>query len=219
MPRQPYLPTHQHLRYSVGALVLKERPELCARIGKIVAIWGQVDNEMGNLLGILLGTQSEAALEVFLSLRRSSNQRDALQAAARVKLADQDLETFDAILKVYGSLESQRNALAHGCFGICPDDESILFWIDIKHHVHFQVEVLSKEGTGQIEDDRHKRLKEKMFVYRLPDLDSLYEETELFWWATFYFNGYLREPTNAGRIAEHDKLRAFPAIKAELRSG
>jgi hypothetical protein len=201
----------------VGALVLKERPEICARIGKVVAIWGQVDNEMGNLLGILLGTESEATLEVFLSLRRSSNQRDALASAARFTLKGRDFDTFSAILKVYGSLESQRNALAHGCFGICPDDESLLFWIDIKHHVHFQAEILSRELRGEIADDRHKRLKENMFVYRLADLDTLYDDMEDFWWATFYFNGYLREPTNTGRVAEHEKLREFPSIKAQLR--
>ena len=55
-----------------------------------------------------------------------------------------------------------------------------------------------------------------MFVYRLADLDALYDEMEQFWWAIFYFNGYLREPANAGRIAEHDKLRTFKAIEARL---
>jgi hypothetical protein len=65
----------------VGALVLKERPHFGEAIGQCIAIWSYVDNEMGNLFGLLLGTESDAALEVFLSLRRFSNQRDALSAA------------------------------------------------------------------------------------------------------------------------------------------
>ena len=171
---------------------------------------------MGNLLGILLGTDSAAALDVFLTLRRASNQREALDAAAKHKLQGRDLATYQALLKAYASLESQRNALAHGCFGICPDDSSLLLWIDIKNHVHFQVEVLSNESHGVVEDDRHRRLKENMFVYRSKDLDELYNEMEQFWWAGFYFNGYLRQPGAPGRIAEHDKLRDFPTIKTFL---
>lgn len=89
MPRQPYLSTFEHLQYTVGALVLNDRSELTSAIGRCIAIWGQADNEMGNLFGILLGSDSEAALEVFLTLRRFANQREALKSAARFKLDGQ----------------------------------------------------------------------------------------------------------------------------------
>lgn len=138
MPRQPFLPSFSHLQYAVGALVLNDRPELTAAIGRCIAIWAQADSEMGNLFGILLGTNSEAALEVFLTLRRSANQRDALKAAARFSLTDDEHEFFEAMMVVYGSLESQRNALAHGCFGVAANDPTVLLWIDIRDHVHFQ---------------------------------------------------------------------------------
>jgi hypothetical protein len=77
MPRQPYLPRFADLPYSIGALVPKERPYLCEAIGKCIAIWTHVDNEMGGLFSLLLGTQSEAALEVFLFLRQARDQRAA----------------------------------------------------------------------------------------------------------------------------------------------
>ena len=216
MPRQPFLPAFSHLKYSVGALLPKERPELCAEIGKSIAIWSQVDNEMGNLFGILLGTDSDAALEVFLTLRRASNQVEALCAAAKFKLTGEQLLTFEAMIFVYASLEKQRNSLAHGCFGICPDDTSILFWIEVKDHVHFQTETLSREARGDFATDRHERLKKNMYVYRLQDLQGLYEEMEQFWWVAFYFNGYLREIENSNRITEFNQLREFPAIKSAL---
>ena len=216
MPRQPYLPNFAHLNYAVGALVLENRPEFCAAIGKCVVLWGQVDNEMGNLFGLLLGTDSDAALEVFLSLRRSSGQRDALSAASKHKLQGDDLLTFGALMRVYSSLEAQRNALAHGCFGISDDDPNVLYWVDIKDHVHFQVEVLSKESRGEISADRHARLKQNMYVYRMADLEALYEQMKEFWWAMFYFNGYLRRPTEAGRFAELAKARGFPQISRAL---
>ncbi|MDR6395904.1 hypothetical protein [Herbaspirillum seropedicae] len=219
MPRQPYLPTFKHLNFAVGALVLKDRPEHCAAIGKCLSIWGQVDNEMGNLFALLLGTESAAALEVFLSLRRSSNQREALESAAKYKLTGGDLLLFQALLSVYGSLEKERNGLAHGCFGVCPDDPSILFWIDIKDHVHFQTATLAKEIRGEFSetDDRHAHLKERLYVYRLPDLETLYLQMEEFWFSMFYFNGYLRFPNDPGRINEMQRVRQFPKIVETLQ--
>jgi hypothetical protein len=216
MPRQPYLPHFSTKKYAVGALELKHRPDLCALIGKCVAIWGYVDNEMGYLFSLLLGTESEAALEVFLSLRRSTNQREAVEIAAKYALSGDDLLTLEAMLVVYRSLESQRNDIAHGCFGVSSDDPDILYWIPVKHHVHFQAEALSKEARGKFARDRHARLKQNLFVYRKADLESLYEEMEQFWWAVFYLNGYLRDRTNPPRVAEYQRLCTFPHIQQEI---
>jgi hypothetical protein len=68
---------------------------------------------------------------------------------------------FNAMLVVYGSLEAERNDLAHGCFGVCDEDPTILFWIHVKDYVWFQTEVLSKESRGEIAEDRHARLKQR----------------------------------------------------------
>ena len=216
MPRQPFLPTFSARNYAIGALILKDHPEFCAAIGKCIALWTNVDNEMGNLFSLLLGTQSDAALELFLCLRRSSNQREALEIAAKFTLSGQELIVFKALIKVYKSLEAQRNDLAHGCFGVCPDDSSLLFWIDVKHHVHFQTETLLKESNGEFTEDRHRRLKENLFVYRHTDLQTLYEDMEQFWWSIFYFNGYIREPSNAGRAAEFQRVCIFPQVQREI---
>lgn len=216
MGRQPYLPTYAKKPYAVGALILKDSPRFCEAIGKCIAIWTQVDNEMGCLLGILLGANSDATIEVFLSLRRASSQRDALAAAALHTLQGDELAACNAILAVYKSLERQRNDLAHGCYGTCPEDPDILFWIDVKEHVHFQTETLALEHQGIIHEDRHKRLKANLFVYRMKDLHDLYEKMEQFWWATFYFNGYLRERQNPLRAQEFQKLCSYPDIQREI---
>jgi hypothetical protein len=216
MYRQKYSPKFSKFNYSVGALILKDQPEFCAAIGRCIALWTYVDNEMGNLFSLLLGTESDAALEVFLLLRGASNQTKALQRAADYALSGQNRTAFDALIEAYTSLQKERNALAHGCFGICPDDPSLLFWIDVKHHVHFQTETLSKESKGEFAADRHAILKKNLYVYRLNDLQSLYDKMEQFWWAIFYFNGYLREPKNAGRAAEFQRLCDFPLIRQEI---
>jgi hypothetical protein len=216
MPRQPYLPAYEDRSYVVGALVMKDRDDLMAVIGKIIALWSHADNEIATLFSLLMGTESDAALAVFLTLRRASNQREALTAAAQFKLNGEDLRIFNALMRVYGSLEAERNMLAHSCFGRCDEDPSLLYCIEIKHNVHFIVETLSREARGDVSRDRHARLKEHLYVYRKADLDKIYADMESFWWAAFYFNGYLRNPIDIGRLAEREKLKEYPIIKAAI---
>jgi hypothetical protein len=99
--RQTYLPNHAKCNYSIGALILKDYPDFCASIGRCIALWAHVDSEMGNLFSILLGAESDAAFEVFTLLRRTNNQKRALEAAAKYTLSDQELTAFKAVMNVH----------------------------------------------------------------------------------------------------------------------
>lgn len=206
MPRQPYLPNFAHLDYAVGADVLSNHDHLCAAIGKCIALWSGVENEVGNLFGILMGVNSAATLELFLLLRRTSNQIEALTTMSKHALSDKDQKLFDILIKKYKSLESERNSLAHGCFGVASNDPDALLWISIKDHVHFQTDILSKMATGASIDDPHQRLRENMYVYKTTDLQSLYSEMQNFWRVIKDYNSYLRFPANFA--LSHAKLES-----------
>lgn len=200
----------------MGPHELAERPGFSAAIGKCMGIWTYVDVEMADLFSLLLDTQSDAALDVLLTLRRSTSQREALSVAAKHSLTKASvLRTFEAMMIVYRSLEAQRNDLAHGCFGIVTDNPDLLLWIDVKHHVHFQTDVMLKQKLGVRDDVRHARLKAGLFVYRMKDLEALYESMSAFWWAAYWFNGWLRDPQNPLRLAEYRKLCTSPQIRRE----
>lgn len=216
MPRQPYVPTFQHIHYEMGAMSIKKRPRFCEAIGKCIGVWSFVDSEMGCLFGQLLGSESHAAIQVFLSLRRSSAQREALQIAAKYALADDIMLAFQALMILYKSYETQRNDLAHGCFGIADKDHDIVFWVDQKDLVHFQSDSIFLESKGIIRQDRHRLLRENIFVYRLEDIENIYEDMEQMWFATFHFSGFLREPSNPMHAEQFEKLCAMPQIQQEM---
>jgi hypothetical protein len=205
MTAQPYLPYFKDKRYSIGFQALNERPELAAAVGKCLATWSWVDNELGGLFGILLGTETEAAHRVFLTLRRWSNQRQALDVAAQAALTGDPLKTYGALVLRYNALEAERNDLGHGCFGICPDDQDLLFMIKVEHHIVWQADIIPKLAAGTA-GDPHEGLKQKLYVYRLRDLTRLHSKMERMWWDMFYFNGYLRDPQEPRRIAEFRKV-------------
>jgi hypothetical protein len=220
MPRQPFLPTYDGSRYLVAHTALDSKPEFAKLVGLCIGIWSHVDNEMGTMFGLLLGLQSQAALEVFLSLRRASNQRDALSAVAKHRISDESKLAFDAILIVYKSLESQRNDLAHGCFGYLSKIDDALLWIKIEHYVHFLADSLSTESRGEFRSDRNELLKKNMFVYRRRDIEHLYSEMKKCWEAAFNFNCWLQHSTSLVApeigVQMFARLCALPQIRREM---
>lgn len=218
MPPQPFLPTFANLNYVVGPTVLDRRPELAAALGRCIATWGHADNEMGVLLGILLGKESQASRELFLTLRKSFKQVEALQAASKYKLTGDELLFFKAMMRVYEQLEKQRNKLAHGCFGIAENDPDVLLWISIKEHVHFLDEVVTNYYQGIQMPDQHKTLKENMYVYRLKDLNNLQNEMEQFGEAALFFNVYLRDMSHKGHASQFARVQNLPLIKSALEA-
>jgi hypothetical protein len=214
--RQPYLPTFANKRYSIGFQSLEKREDLSAIIGTIVTLWSWVDNEVSGLFGILLTTGSEAAHRVFAILRRWSTQREALDAAAESKLVGNELAVYRALITEYGSLERERNYLGHSCFGICPDDDELLFAISLEHHVLWQAEIIPKHLRGEIPPDSHEGLKNKLFVYRKSDLTKLHSQMQQLWWDLFHFNGYLRASRNPLRAAEFQKLFRSARIQRRI---
>jgi hypothetical protein len=205
MARQPFLPAYTGALYMVGATALEQKSEFARLIGLCMGVWSYVDNEMGTLFGLLLGVQSQAILEVFLTLRRATNQIAALKACAKHRLTDERALAFEALLIVYNSLETQRNDLAHGCFGLINGVDDALLWIRIEHHVHFIADHIAQEYRGSHREDQHELLKENMFVYKLKDLERLHAEMKDLWMAAFHFNAMLRYPTSPG-AAQHLKL-------------
>jgi len=221
MPRQPFLPTFSHLEYTVGALALNNRPELASAVGRCIAIWSQADNEMANLFGTLLGTNYKVSLAVFLSLRQSTNQREAMKVAATIKLKGEKYLFFEALMSLYQSLESERNALAQGCFGVAKNDMNVLLWMDIRDHVQFQADIHSRVTREDQTPDPHEILKKNMYVYRLSDLKSLQYEISQFWDAVMNFNSYLRFNNDAHQQHAFNRIQNLPLIQAvlhELRS-
>jgi uncharacterized membrane protein len=117
MPRQPFKPFADQNRggmIDIGTRATEKRPELFALVGKCLTSWPHIEGEMALVLGQLLGANNAAALAVFQTLRRSSAQRDAISEAAKATLSETDQELLTAILNVHKSVETERNALAHG---------------------------------------------------------------------------------------------------------
>jgi hypothetical protein len=145
MPRQPLLPILKKQpggAFDIGTHALGHRPELESIIGECLMAWPPAEAEMALVLAVLLGAkESEAALAVFHTLRRSSAQREAISEAARVVLGEEDRELLAAILAVHKATEDDRNDLTHGHFGTYSYLASGIIWMATKDYVDFKTRV------------------------------------------------------------------------------
>jgi hypothetical protein len=84
MSRQPLNYVRRKAKFRVPANALSERLELAALIGECIAVWSRVEAQLAILLSSIMKTETGIAAAVFLSIRNSRAQREALDAAAQV---------------------------------------------------------------------------------------------------------------------------------------
>ena len=187
MPRQPLMKRYPDVIPTFGPGFLEDRPEAAAIIARCIALWSEVESELARLLAIILGANTEAAIAVFLSIQSSRAQSEALHAAARVVLNERDYELFTALMTMAYSVEKDRNALAHGRFGGSDLIPEGVIWI---HPVDLTRHTVTVSAT-KVTDEAMERLRSKVFVYELADLETIARDIENVHKQIMFFIGYL----------------------------
>jgi hypothetical protein len=215
MPRQPFLPRYAAAPYEIGPGSLDARPELAALIGRCIGLWSEVELRMALIMAALLKANTEPAVALYLSIKNARVQKDALRAVAATTLNDDERLTFSAVLNVFGSIESERDALAHGIFGVSAEIPDGVLWSTTSDQASFLVKEvrsrMAKDGWTATPD---ANLRKSLFVYRKSDLELLYENIDRLDNMLFKLLIYLLGPDlNAG---EYRQLCEEPHIAREL---
>ena len=219
MPRQPLtrvIPLADKPKLLFGIACPEKRPQLTTLVGKILLAWPHVESHMAVVLGQILGTDSEPALAVYEILRRSSNQREAIETAARIKLSARDQELLSAILGVHKSIEADRNAFAHGHIGWTNALPDALLWITTSDYIRFILHV--QNGMLGSESELYEPLSERTFVYTLADLSKISTDVREIWRTWLHFGtmlmSLLRYKLNGDE--QYNQLCAQSRIAREL---
>lgn len=198
MPRQPFLPTYKDYRgYGIGAKLIDQRPDFVAAIGRCLTLWPYVEHQMAMILGILLKADSAASIAVFNVLRSGQTQRDVLAAAASTTLEPARALLFEAVLRVFETTAKERADVAHGHWGVMDHYEDRVLWVESRQHSPWNALVLLNEDAGR-PNTSHEGLLQHLFVWRLRDLEEVYEQIEEMWKITFDLVGLLRDSSATG---------------------
>jgi len=145
---------------------LKKRPNLAVHIGHIAHIWTMIDVLHGEMLAEMLRSESRFTTAVYLRLRGA--RPHALDAVAEEVLTENLLKEFRKIMERCRKVESSRNDVVHGLWGIDESDDKVLIWIDPAAHVKWfsatvtlDVATASAANTAS-SDDAWKRMEDAL---------------------------------------------------------
>ena len=218
MPRQPLTKKYPNVKPTFGPGFLEDRPKAAALVARCIALWTEVETEEARLLATMLGANTEPAIALFLTLQSSRIQLAVLEAVAGVVLNEADYELFGALMKYRESVEKERNALAHGCFGGSPEITEGVAWIDPRHLTQHTIRV----NAAAVTDEAMAWVRSKTFVYELGDLETIARDIENLHNQLMFFIGYLvsrrLEPpmTDEWRAQRYRELCAEPRVAQAL---
>ena len=211
-PKQPMLPIHKKAKPTFGIGALEQRPMAAQVIARCIAYWTSVETTTARLLSRLIGTNTDAAIAVYLTLRNNSAKRSALDAAAKVRLNTKDLILFDALLKYRKSIEKDRNDMAHGVFGIAASIKTGVLWTTTQNYTDYSTRVEKDGVTEELRNIFHRRV----YVYEIGTLEYIACEIENLERLTGIFNGYLLSDSTEWKDQRYIEICAEPAIAKEL---
>jgi hypothetical protein len=126
-------------------------------------------------------------------------------------------ELFDAVLKVARSAETERNHLAHGCFGVSAELPDALLWVETKHFGPWNVAEVRKD-TVTTQDD-FKKLAQHIFYYNTNDLKEILEQISDTFNVLSQYSDYIRypaPPNSPTDEARYRRLCSLPRVSAAL---
>jgi hypothetical protein len=223
MPRQPYAPVYSKEKPVYGPGQALMMPKIAEAVGQCIMVWAYVDWQMAILLAAMMKANSKASIAIFLTLKNARAQREVLEAAATMTLSESDKELFDAIMLIYGGLQSQRADIVHGLFGRTEAYENGMPWIEAKNLSKQWIERFHHQRTvgGMLSDaiadlESDKRLLQRSAFYRLDDLKNLQEEFLGLWRAVFHFYLAVQHNESPEDGEQRSLLLALPQMKRAL---
>jgi hypothetical protein len=184
-------------------------------VGQCLASWAFVEFQLAMLLGVRMKAESGQTMAVFMILRRFTNQKAAIVAAADDVLSEPDKELMTAVVAVQQSIEGERNDLAHGLFGVAHELSDALVWIDMKHHAPWSVEQIRIRRDRDTSD-----LAKHVFLYRQKDLEGLLQSIGEIGQVSLSFVNYVRNrlttPDDPSLDERYRQLCSEPRIAQAL---
>ena len=211
MSRQPLLPKYRDAAPAFDINAIQDRPKAAVLIARVISLSSEIDAATAFLLKTMLKADAPAAIALFLSLRQSRMQRDALDAVARTVLDERGYELFSALMTSKFSFDKERDALAHGRFGQTPAIPDGIAWVD---SIHFQ-EYTMRVSTMS-DEEKNSWLRERTFVYELGNLERIIRDGEAVHNSINWFPSYLIEENAEKLEALYLRLSSEPHTQQAL---
>jgi hypothetical protein len=218
MPRKPFLPQHRGKPWSIGVYAEEAPPVLKQLIGDVAINWSHVENHLALTMGSLLGIENSASVAVFIELRNNRSRRDALEAAAKAVLPENELLIFHAIMNIHRSLDGQRNDVVHGIWGFGSNIGQSVLWKSVQDNAVAHIRDYHARRPDYIDpnfqvDENHQT---GMFVYALADISHLRDDITALSNIIRDFHSFLRYRDHVAGESALRQLNETPLLQKEI---
>ena len=183
---------------------LNDRPELGIYIGRIAAIWSDIEVNMGLLLADILNTEARTGVAMYLALSGSAAQDKTLIAAADICVPEMSGEVSDLTIEVRRRA-AERNRVVHALWAApfllpdilvnCPPD-NIIQHVATSYKEH-------SDPNAVFKTQPNPSFVEKLRSYKKQDFEDIIQRVLI-----------LRQKISV----LGDQVRAFQRAKAALAS-
>jgi hypothetical protein len=172
MPPQPLSRVRPNAKVLPGAETLYTlRPNLAPLAMGVIAHWSEIEARTAAMLAFVLRAEAAPTMAMLQAIRSASAQIDMIEAAASSKLAGEQLEMFDAIIRLVRNAAKKRHPIAHHIWAFAMDMVDAALLIEPSAYLEMFV-TLSTTETAQLLDIDNKRV----MVYRERDFQEIIEE-------------------------------------------
>jgi len=213
---QPYPKHLKNFKVEVGVAALK-RPQHLMIGMYAVSLYSQVDLMLATAFSNLLGSDPAPTVAMLNSLRNGRIRREAMVAVAKDILIDEEMKLFRAVLSVTGSVEKERNRLAHWLWGIDDQlpDKVVLVDPSKMAKVNTMTTILKAKGNNNFETVEVEAVMEQMrascLVYSVAHLQAVEKRMVQANVAATNLGIYLG--SNKGSVIRKDAEAVFQNIK------
>jgi hypothetical protein len=190
--------------------IMTARPILAPLVAECIAEWAQIECALGVILAIILETEAQTGLAMYMSLKSFNNQATVVSAAAKAKLTIADEELFSAVLMIVRSAARERHKFAHWCWALSDDLPDALLLLDPAHQAPLLANWLG------LHDPRAEADRDNIFVLREADAKEMVTNMKAVKKHLSSLLGVLYEEDRGVRAERRHRLSSEPQIAEAL---
>lgn len=221
---QPYPKTSLPL-LNISTMELMEKRPIHLMLGQMaIAEHSMVEAAVSNIVVALLPHDPAPAAAIFGTIWNGRQQREALIAAAKLIVDDQDLVRLNSVMALVDTAARGRDKLAHNLWGWDEQFPDMVVLIPPEHMWRFslQTRVLNDKGGPELKEAEAMQaaMRDACMRYTRQDLEDQRRRSVRAFTAALSFGIMLKATDDAGKAKERETLdNLFAQAKGDKQKG
>jgi hypothetical protein len=175
MAPQPLSRVRPNARALPGPETLySQRPNLAPLAMAVIAHWSEIEAKTASMLAFILRAEAAPTMAMLQAIRSASAQMDMIEAAGSSKLSGEQLEMFDAIIRLARNAAKKRHPIAHHIWAFSMDMVDAALLVEPAAYLEMFVTLSTSETAALLSLDN-----KRIMVYRERDFQEIIEEMKV----------------------------------------